>query len=150
MFGSNAGKVCLFSAISGVITLDGKPASGALLKRTVDHQKPKSDETHTDANGHFEFPAFFEKTIAKYLPMEFVVGQKIMVTYQEKNYKIWSGVKSTPEENSEARGKALVVKCELNSEKKLVLIDGDPIFSRCTWDVDPDPEIDPEFYHRNY
>ena len=53
MFGCDIGKVCLFSAMSGVITLDGKPVAGALLKRTVDHQKPKSDETDWFSNINF-------------------------------------------------------------------------------------------------
>ena len=144
MFGCDIGKVCLFSAMSGVITLDGKPVSGALLKRTVDHQRPKSDETHTDENGYFEFPAFNERTICKFLPMEFVVGQKIIVHYQGKEYKMWSGVKRKPEENVESRGKPLVVRCELNSEEKLIEVNYGPIFSLCTWDVEPDPRLDPK------
>ena len=138
----DVGKVCLFSAMSGVITLNGKPVANALLKRTVDLSKPKTDETRTDEHGQFEFPAAYERTITKYLPQEFVAGQTIIVYYQGKEYELWSGVKRNPEENVESRGKPLVVQCELNSEKKHIRVNVGPISSLCTWDVEPDPKIE--------
>ena len=107
-------------------------------------------ETYTDENGYFEFPPFFERSIAKYLPMEFVVGQKIIVTYEGKEYEMWSGVKRKPEENVESRGKPLVVECELSGEEKLIEVNGGPIFSLCTWDVEPDPKEDPRLLHGDF
>ena len=89
---SDVGKVCLFSAISGVITLDGKPVVNARLVRTAKKEGTKTDETSTDEKGHFQFPAIFERTISKYLPMEFVVKQDILVYHQGMKYKMWSGV----------------------------------------------------------
>lgn len=143
---SDAGKVCLFSGMSGVIKLDGKPVSGARLVRTVKKEKKNADETITDENGYFEFKPKFERTITKYLPMEFVVQQVIWAHYEGSDYKIWSGVKREPEENAESRGKPLVVECELNSEIKLIEVDGSPIFSLCTWDVEPDPKPEINFF----
>jgi len=139
---SDAGKVCLFSGMSGVIKLDGKVAVGARLVRTVNKEKDIKDETTTDENGYFEFEPVFERTITKYLPMEFAVSQVIWVHYQDKEYKMWSGVKRRPEENIESRGKPLVVECELNSEKKVIEVNNSPIISLCTWDVEADPKID--------
>lgn len=136
----DVGKVCLFSAMSGVITLDGKPVTNALLKRTVKLSKPKTDETRTDNNGHFEFPAAFERTITKFLPQEFVASQKIIVYYRDEEYELWTGVKRTPEENAESRGKPLVVQCELGSEENHISVNDGPIFSLCKWDVEPDPK----------
>ena len=139
---SGPGKVCLFSAMSGVLTLDGKPASGVRLVRTVDFSGPESDETTTDKNGQFEFPVVFTRTITKYLPQEFVSNQQIDAHHQGKEYRIWYSVKRNPDENSEARGKPLVVQCELNSEQTIIEVGGSPIFSLCTWDVEPDESED--------
>lgn len=135
----DAGKVCLFSGISGVITLDGKPVANARLVRTVNKEKDKVDETTTDENGYFEMPPVFERTISKFLPMEFVVSQKITVYNQDQEVEVWSGVKRIPDENAESKGKPLVVKCELGLEEmNYVKVNGGPIFSRCDWDVEPD------------
>ena len=132
------GKVCLFSKMTGIITLDGKPVVNARLIRTVNLSKPEVDETRTDENGYFEFPAIFKRTIAKHLPQEFASNQDIIVHYQGKQYSIWSSVKRTPDENSESRGKPLDVKCELNSDEKIIKVNNSPIFTLCTWDVEQD------------
>ena len=134
----DVGKVCLFSKISGVITLDGKPVSIAKIVRTVDLSGPEVDETRADENGQFTLPAVFKQSLTKFLPQEFATKQEIIVHYNNKQYKIWSAIKRSPDENSESRGKPLLVKCELNSEEKLIKINNSPIFSLCTWDVEPD------------
>jgi hypothetical protein len=136
----DAGKVCLFSKISGVITLDGKPVANAKITRTVNLNKDKVDHTYTDDKGYFEMPAVFQRTVTKFLPQEFVAKQEIVVRHLEKEYRIWSSVKRTPEENSEARGKDLVVECELNGEETLITVNNSPIFSLCKWNVEPDPK----------
>jgi len=138
---SDVGKVCLFSAISGVITLDGMPVKNSRLVRIGDRDGAKTDETTTDENGYFEFPAMLERTITKFLPQEFVASQKIFVYYRDNRYEMWDGIKRTPEENTESRGQPLVVTCELNSEEKGIVVDGSPIHSLCTWDVESDPKI---------
>ena len=56
---------------------------------------------------------------------------------------MWSGIKRKKEENSESRGKPLVVTCELTLEDRNYLtVNSGPIFSLCTWDVEADPNID--------
>lgn len=134
----DAGKVCTFSAISGVILKDGEPVSGATVIRTTDYQKEKTDKTETDEKGYFEFPARFERHIVNFLPQEFVVGQSIVVIDGGQEYKIWGGAKRKREENSESRGKPLVVTCELNSDKTVIEVDRQPFITRCKWDVEPD------------
>ncbi len=141
---SDIGKVCLFSAISGVITLNGQPVADAKLIRTA-NRAGKRDETTTDAKGQFSFPALYERTITKYLPQEFAVGQLIMVEYKGKSYELWSGVKGNPEENTESRGRPLIVQCDLGNQKQLKEVNSSPIFSLCTWDAEPDPKK--EFKH---
>ena len=141
---SDAGKVCLFSGMSGVIKLNGKPAANARLVRTVNLNKDITDETLTDENGYFEFDAIFVRTITKFLPQEFVASQYIMVHYNDKKYEMWNGVKRKPEENVESRGKLLVVECELNAETNVKKVNDSPIISLCTWEAEPDPKIDLE------
>lgn len=138
----DAGKVCLFSKISGVITLDGKPAAKARVIRTVNLNKNKVDETYTDENGYFEMPAVFQRTVTKFLPQEFVATQELHVEHDQKKYRIWYSVKRDPSENTESRGKPLAVSCELNSEERHFLINRSPMHTLCAWDVEPDPPID--------
>lgn len=137
---TDVGKVFLFSKMEGVIKLDGKPVSDAKLVRTVNLSKDEVDETVTDKNGKFEFDVIAKRSAGKHLPQEFAVSQLIYVHYKGKEYRMWSGVKRKPEENSESRGKPLVVACELSSEEDMVIINNSPIFSLCTWDVEPDEE----------
>jgi hypothetical protein len=140
---SDVGKVCLFSRMSGVVKLHGEPAKNARLVRTVSlSSSPKTDETYTDENGYFEFPAVFERTVAKFLPMEFVAKQDIVVHYQGTEYEMWDGIKRRPEENVESRGQPLVVECELAMEElDYKSVNGGPIFSRCIWGAEGDPSV---------
>ncbi|MCK4825737.1 carboxypeptidase regulatory-like domain-containing protein [bacterium] len=137
---SDAGKVCLFSKMTGVIKLDGKPVSNARLVRTVNLSKDEVDETTKDEKGNFKLDAKFTRTITKFLPQEFVVSQYIIVHYEDKEYEMWNGVKRKPEENTESRGKPLVVECELSDELNVKKVNGSPIVSLCTWDAEADPK----------
>lgn len=73
------GKVCLFSGMSGVIQMDGKPAAKVRLVRTAES---RVDETTTDEHGYFEFPPIFERTVTKYLPQEFAALQQIAADHR--------------------------------------------------------------------
>ncbi len=135
-------KPCLFSAISGVILRGGEPVKNAKIKRIVGkaHTEGKiTDETTTDENGYFEMPAIFDRVLlAKILPMEFAVPQEIFVYVDGKEFDIWSGVKRERQENAESKGKPLIVECDLERERKPIDVSGGFVFSRCTWDVEPD------------
>lgn len=137
-----AGKVCTFSPISGVILFEGKPAAGARVVRTTDYQKKIQDETLTDSNGYFELPGIFERNIVNFLPQEFVVGQLVNVSFSGREFRIWSGVKRKREENSESRGKPLVVTCELTQKDEIINVDRQPFITKCRWDVTPDVKED--------
>ncbi len=136
------GKHCLFSGISGTITLDGKPVSDAKVKRVVGKahtQGELKDETTTDKNGYFKMPPVFDRSVlSKVLPMEFAVPQRIVVLYEGVEHEIWNGVKRKREENAESRGAPLIVQCELTAEETLKEVDGSPIFSKCVWDAEAD------------
>lgn len=136
-------KLYLMSEISGTITLNGEPAAGAKLKRIVSKAYSRSeltDETVTDANGYFTMPAVTQrKFVQKIFPMEFVVPSEIYVTYQGKEYFIWTSTKREPEKNTENRGKPLVVQCELTADERVFGINSSPFITLCTWDVEIDP-----------
>lgn len=134
-------KQCLFSEMTGVVSFEGKPAAGVKLVRMVDKNKELFDETVTDEEGNFHLPAVYRTSIlSKILPMEFIVLQKITAHFNNKEYEMWSGTKTSPKENAESKGKPLVVACNLSQpEVESIIVDGNSIHSRCTWDVEPDP-----------
>ncbi|AMX01398.1 DUF6795 domain-containing protein [Microbulbifer thermotolerans] len=134
----DTGKVCTFSNISGVILKDGQPVSNATVTRTTSYQKKKTDKTTTNEEGYFEMPALFERSVMSLLPQEFVVGQLIVVTVNGEDHTIWDGVKRKKEENSEARGKPLIVTCDISDELHVIEVDGQPFVTKCNWDVVPD------------
>jgi len=146
MAASHKGKDCLFSAISGTITLNGEPAAGAHVKRIAGKAHVEgefTDDTFTDENGYFAMPAIWERNLlSRVFPMEFVVPQKITVTYIENDYDIWIGIKRHREENSEALGKPLVVTCELLQDSRSIMVKGALYDTKCVWDVEEDPDID--------
>src|SRR5690554_4576935 len=135
-------KLYLMSEISGTITLNGEPAAGAKLKRIVSKAYSRSeltDEAVTDANGYFSMPAVTQrKFVQKIFPMEFVVPSLIFVTYQGQEYKIWSSTKREPEKNTENRGQALVVQCELANDIQRFRVNGAPFTVLCDWGVEAD------------
>ena len=151
----------LFSNISGTITIDGKPVSNARVVRRVRKAHTTNDdlidETTTDESGYFNMPVIRQKSIAAAIfPMAFGAPQEIHVYYEGMKHKIWSGGKTDPAENAEARGKPLVVSCDLASEEKMITVNGGTIFTKCDWDVEPDveeplmsPEEIEEFKRRN-
>lgn len=141
-------KQCLFSEMSGVVNFEGKPATGVKLVRMVDYNKEQYDETVTDESGHFHFPAIFRSNIiGQFLPMQFVVNQKITAYKDDVEYLVWEATTMDSNANYEARGKALVVSCELSLEEDIIIsVNRNVIFSRCTWDVEPDPPVDFSIY----
>lgn len=135
-------KQCLFSEMTGVVNFEGKPAAGVKLVRMVDLNKEIYDETITDDAGNFHFPAIYRTSIlSKILPMEFVVAQSITAHFNGKEIEMWNNIKRTPEENTESRGKPLVVDCDLSQpEFTFISVNNNLIHSLCTWDVEPDPD----------
>ena len=142
-------KQCLFSEMTGVINFEGKPVAGVKLVRMVDYNKAQYDETVTDEHGNFHFPAVFRHNIAGiFLPMQFVVAQEIKAYKDDVEYFMWGAASMDSTENYEARGKPLVVSCELSLEEEIVIaVNNNVIVSRCTWDVESDPPIDTSIYY---
>lgn len=134
----DVGKVCTFSAISGVVTKDGQLVKNARIVRQVDYQSKSQDETVTDEYGRFSMPALFERSITRFLPQEFVVGQSLLIEEGGELLKFHTGVKRQPEENVESKGAAMEVSCELSDEDSVFYVDGSAFVTKCQWNVEHD------------
>ena len=113
-------KVCLYSEVSGVVTLHGKPVAGAEIIRKVwwPDEKLHTDNTTTDAQGQFHFaPMFAFSLLRQYMPIEPVIEQTMFIRFQGKEYPAWSGAKHGYDLNDEFNHRKLPpITCELNLE----------------------------------
>lgn len=117
---SAMGKLCLFSAVQGVVLSQGQPVSDALVSRQFNWAWGKengADETRTNAAGEFSLPAIFRNSLtASFLPHQPFIEQTILLKYQNREYKAWLFDKMDYEENSELGGKPISLRCSLENE----------------------------------
>ena len=130
----DAGKICTFSPVKAKVTLNGSPATGATVTRTTKWKDPITESTNTDSNGEFTFTANYEKSVKKFLPVEIVISQQIIVEYQGESYEIWANGKMNAEENSELDGHPLNLNCELSDELRTHRTASSLILTNCTWE----------------
>ena len=139
---SKNNKTCLFSAISGTITLNGKPVANARIKRVSDEY---IDESKTDENGYFSMPSVFDTSISnairKFVPSQFVSPQKIYVYVDGMEHQILDSVKRREKEFSESLGKPWIVTCELTDRPEVFEIDGNAFYTICKWDAEHDKRM---------
>ena len=110
---------CVFSDIEAIVTLNGEPIEGARIVRRWNWQKERSDETTTDVDGRFSFPAVYERHLIRLFPAEFVVSQSLTVHYQAKEFPFWINSKREVELNSELDGQDLLFNCELTNDMEI-------------------------------
>ncbi len=139
---SKNNKTCLFSAISGTITLNGKPVANARIKRASDE---RIDESKTDENGHFSMPSVFANPIfsfiSRFIPGQFVSTQKLYIYVDGMEHMLLEGIKRREAEFTESRGKPWVITCELSDDPIRFRIDGNAFASRCKWDSEHDKKM---------
>ncbi|WP_152450770.1 DUF6795 domain-containing protein [Microbulbifer sp. THAF38] len=111
-------KACTFSEMKIKITLDGSPAAGAKITRSIDWKEEKTDIFTSDKEGNVLLPAEFESSITQVLPVEFISSQSINVEYENRSYLIWIYAKRNPAENFEMNGNPINLACELTDEPK--------------------------------
>ena len=112
--------ICVFSAVKARLLLNGKPVSNAKVKRRWSWNKRKFDESVTNDDGYVFFPAVFESSVSRLLPIELVIGQGLLVEIEGEERVFWSNTKREPEENAEYGGTEFDVICELNNEDILI------------------------------
>jgi len=129
------GKVCLFSKTDGKIVLNGEPVAGVkIIRKSIFQTKTKEEVTTTDNNGVFHFDASFTRSLAKYMPLEGVITQKIIIQTSEKEHEGWTSVKRNFEENGELGGKPLDLVCELSQEEStFTRVGRHQIYGICDW-----------------
>jgi hypothetical protein len=111
-------RLCVFSAVRGVVLDHGRPVAGAKVMRSFGPPaKPVTDEAVTNEKGEFQLPAVFRTSvIAALLPHQPHIDQTIMITYGGKEFLGWAAAKWDYEENSETGGRPADVVCRLDSE----------------------------------
>lgn len=136
-------KHCVFSAVSGHLTLNGEPVKNARLVRTgqLGHAKTEvTDEAITDEKGYFEFPDMFQSASEFGGLAAFRVFQEIKVYQEDGNeVSIWRGTRKDGVKGNENRQEPWRVQCELsNTIKKLFIVNDASYFTVCAWDVEED------------
>lgn len=132
---------CVFSAISGTLTLNGEPVKNARVVRSgkLGHAKKSIvDEITTDENGYFSLPDMYQSASEAGGLAMFIIFQKIRVYHNSNEYLIWSGRKYDGQKDSENRGKPLQVVCKLESDVDLKFIQENTYHTNCSWDVELD------------
>ena len=125
------GKTCVFSAVKARITKNGKPLKNIPVLRRWEWNKKREDKTLTDKDGIFTFPAVFEHSVSRLLPIELVVSQGIYAVIDNKEVRLWTNSKRNPEENSEYGGKKIDLSCEITEEAKLIEDYGSLMVTMC-------------------
>lgn len=121
-------KVNLFSEMQGVITLSGKPVTGARITRTAipDNDKKYSDSTISDSEGRFHFDKMETHMFMKVLPGQSSVAQKVIIEHEGKQYIAWEAAAAGDNDKGELNEMdvigtdkeiAIDLKCDLMSEK---------------------------------
>lgn len=114
------GKMCLFSAVKGVVLDHGAPVEGARIERTYNwgwNDKKGGDHAVTDGQGAFALPSLWGSSLlASVLPHEPVVEQTILIHHGGNVYKGWMYDKHNYAENGELRGKSISLVCRLEAE----------------------------------
>ena len=114
------GKMCLFSAVRGVVLDHGKPVAGARIERSYKwawKDQAGADETTTDAQGVFTLPAIWGRSLlGSILPHEPFVEQTILIQYGGATYNAWMLDKRDYDENGELDGRPISLLCKLEAE----------------------------------
>lgn len=128
--------VCVFSAMEGTITFQGKPAVGAEVVRKVewDDKQEKPDSIVTDEAGRFSFPVM-NRVLRRLFPVEFVARQDVIVYYRGEEYLIWHMAKGEGKEYEEFGGKLVNFRCELTDELVRVEVKDGLLGTSCKWDA---------------
>ncbi len=130
-----AENVCLFSAMEGTLTFQGKPVVGAEVVRTIEFndKKEKPDSVVTDENGMFTFPVM-NRVVRQIFPFENGTVQSLFVHYKGHEYHIWHMARGDGSEYEEFGGKPVNLRCEITNEIVPIEIKRGLLVTSCIWD----------------
>ncbi len=130
------GKTCVFSSVKMQVIKSGEPVRNAQVIRRWEWNELKEEKTVTDEHGYFSFPAVFESSVSRLLPIELVIAQGIYIIDEGEENRIWSNSKRKPEENAEYGGRSIDLICELKDEKVLIEDYGSLMVTMCQLNKD--------------
>lgn len=130
-------KGAAFSGFSGKLLFEGRPVEGAKLTCTWHVFNDKGeDSATTDKNGRFVFGfvevAFRTPPLA---PYDFMSKQKIFVTFNNEEYRIWLGGKAEKEAYKEFNGESKNLVCELTEDARRVDLAHGFVGTNCRWEI---------------
>jgi hypothetical protein len=129
----NPGKTCVFSQVKAQLTLNGEPLKNATVIRRWEWNALREEQTQTDHEGYFEFPAIFGSSISRFLPVEIVIAQGLYAIVEGEEMLLWSNSKRTAEENAEFNGRPISLLCELSNEMEINREYGSQMYTLCNW-----------------
>ncbi|MDZ4323066.1 MAG: DUF6795 domain-containing protein [Alphaproteobacteria bacterium] len=128
---------CLFSAMKGTLTFEGKLAVGAKVVRKIGvigvNKQEEPDFVITDEAGRFSF-ATINRKIRQQFMEGFFISQDVFVLYQGQEYQIWHLSKGGGREYEEFGGRHVNVRCEIKDELVEVEIESGILWTSCVWD----------------
>lgn len=130
----NPTKTCVFSAVKARLTKNGEPLKGVTVVRRWRWHEPHEDSAKTDAKGEFTFPAVFELSVARLLPIEVVIAQSLRVNVNGEEEVFWVNSKRDPKENGEYNGRPMSLVCEMTHEMKIYNDSGVMMSTLCSLD----------------
>lgn len=120
------GRMCMFSAVQGVVSEHGRPVAGAVVERQFKWAwkgETSIDRAQTDGEGRFHFDAVLRGSLlGGLLPHEPSVEQEIRIVQGGRSFVAWQFVRDDYQENSELFGQPIRLRCDLgNPARKHVL-----------------------------
>ena len=116
--------IVLFSALAGVLTINGEPAPHAEVVRTAYLGKTYTQRAITDAQGRFHFNKLTtRKSLLLYFPHEPLVSQKIVARVDNQEYLLWDYLKHNYDDDlnvdlmssNPTNSKVFFVQCDLGN-----------------------------------
>lgn len=125
------GRMCLFSAVQGVVTEGGKPVAGAWVERRFAWAWKHSsgvERARADDAGRFHFDAVWGRSLlGALLPHEPAVEQSIWIEHAGRRYPAWQFTRANYDEQSELFGRPIELACDLGLQPRTYVLEHDHV-----------------------
>lgn len=123
------GRMCMFSAVQGVVTEHGRPVAGAVVERQFKWAwkgETGIDRAQTDGEGRFHFGAIWRGSLlGGLLPHEPSVEQEIRIVQGDRSFVAWQFVRDSYQENGELFGQPIRLRCDLSKPARKHVLEHD-------------------------